>query len=238
MMDAPLSLDHVFDFLADEPQPEPELIEEEDDWLMASVTPSRATMFPHRTYEVGGPSTAAPEVPYLVGRPLLVVACRVALHHQEIGGLCVQTKNLEQGYGTLVRKIEDHELTMDTVVEIETQVSKMQDKEVRAENQQLRARLNATEGDEGLLVSYVLWMEEHITITYEVGGPSTAAPEVPYLVGRPLLVVACRVALHHQEIGGLCVQTKNLEQGYGTLVRKIEDVSNAQVNDDIAMGDL
>ncbi|GKD02351.1 hypothetical protein Tco_1177325 [Tanacetum coccineum] len=37
--------------------------------------------FQHSTYEVGGPSLAAPEAPALVGRPLSMVASRVALHH-------------------------------------------------------------------------------------------------------------------------------------------------------------
>ncbi|GKC41557.1 hypothetical protein Tco_1059279 [Tanacetum coccineum] len=119
-MDAPLSPDHVFDFLADEP--EPELVEVpvaingwiEDDEFVGNPKvvdgpyhAPRDTGSPPSTYEVGGPSTAAPEAPFLVGQPLLIVARRVAMHHQDIRGLCIRAENLEHGYGTLVRKMED-----------------------------------------------------------------------------------------------------------------------------------
>nr|GEZ34405.1 hypothetical protein [Tanacetum cinerariifolium] len=44
-MNAPLSPDHVFDFFAAEP-------DEDDEWLMALVTPLRATVTVSSTYEV------------------------------------------------------------------------------------------------------------------------------------------------------------------------------------------
>nr|GEU98643.1 reverse transcriptase domain-containing protein [Tanacetum cinerariifolium] len=50
--------------------------EEDDDWLMASVTPPRATSFQLSTYEVGGPSAVVPEEPYLMRCHLPVVAAR------------------------------------------------------------------------------------------------------------------------------------------------------------------
>ncbi|GJT19211.1 hypothetical protein Tco_0877917 [Tanacetum coccineum] len=74
--------------------------------------------------------------------------------------------------------------------------------------------------------------------TYEVGGPSTAALEAPFPIGQPLLVVARQVTMHHQEIRGLCIRAENLVHGHGTLVRKMEDVSDAQVDDGIAIGEL
>nr|GFA07992.1 hypothetical protein [Tanacetum cinerariifolium] len=54
-----------------------EVMDDDDDddwdddveWLMATVTPSRATVTVSSTYEVGGPSTAAAEGPSF---PLLV----------------------------------------------------------------------------------------------------------------------------------------------------------------------
>nr|GFD50882.1 hypothetical protein [Tanacetum cinerariifolium] len=59
----------------DEPMKNPGFDEEEElnefmddeveEWLMALVTPSRATVIVPRTYEVGGPSTATP-----MGHPL------------------------------------------------------------------------------------------------------------------------------------------------------------------------
>ncbi|GKF65015.1 hypothetical protein Tco_0188463, partial [Tanacetum coccineum] len=53
--------------------------EEDDEWLMALVTPSRATMTVSSTYEVGGPSTAMP-----VGNPLAIMAPGFATQPQVI----------------------------------------------------------------------------------------------------------------------------------------------------------
>nr|GEX37043.1 ribonuclease H-like domain-containing protein [Tanacetum cinerariifolium] len=113
IMDAPLSPDHVFDFLANEPEHERVAMNgwmsrwETQKWLMALVTPSRAIGSPPSTYEVSGPSTVALEAPFPVGQPLLVMARQVAIHHREIEGLCIRAKNLEHEHGTLVRKIQD-----------------------------------------------------------------------------------------------------------------------------------
>nr|GEY55151.1 hypothetical protein [Tanacetum cinerariifolium] len=41
-----------------------------------------------------------------------------------------------------------------------------------------------------------------------------------------------------EEIGGLCIRAENLEHGHETLVRKMEDVSDAQVDDGIVIGEL
>ncbi|GKF68149.1 hypothetical protein Tco_0197828, partial [Tanacetum coccineum] len=51
--------------------------EEDDEWLMAPVTPPRATVIISSTYEVGGPSTATP-----VGYLLAIMAPRVATQPQ------------------------------------------------------------------------------------------------------------------------------------------------------------
>nr|GEW61152.1 hypothetical protein [Tanacetum cinerariifolium] len=58
--------------------------EEDDDWLMDSVTPPRATSFQLSTYELGGPSAAVPEAPYLVRRHLPVVAARTLDEHGKL----------------------------------------------------------------------------------------------------------------------------------------------------------
>ncbi|GKG04296.1 hypothetical protein Tco_0314683, partial [Tanacetum coccineum] len=55
--------------------------DEDDEWLMGPVTPSRATMTVSSTYEVGGPSMATP-----VGHPLAIMAPGVATQPQEDGG--------------------------------------------------------------------------------------------------------------------------------------------------------
>ncbi|GJX05238.1 hypothetical protein Tco_0191154 [Tanacetum coccineum] len=89
----------------DEGEEESKDWDEDDDWLMAPVTPPRATMFPGSTYEVGGPSTATPELPFPVRRPPFMVVDSVAVHHEEIGGLCVRVENLEHAHRTLTRKM-------------------------------------------------------------------------------------------------------------------------------------
>ncbi|GJV14953.1 hypothetical protein Tco_1360276 [Tanacetum coccineum] len=64
--------------------------EVDDEWLMASVTPPPMPAVPlPSTFEVGGPSTAAPVPPFPMGRPLPEVVSSVAVHHEEIGGLCI-----------------------------------------------------------------------------------------------------------------------------------------------------
>ncbi|GJV51192.1 hypothetical protein Tco_1446933 [Tanacetum coccineum] len=79
--------------------------EDDEDWLIAPVTPPRATTL-YTTYEVGGPSSAAPEAPHQVGHPLFVVATRDALHHQELAALhrdeIIQRRTL-----SLVRRVDD-----------------------------------------------------------------------------------------------------------------------------------
>nr|GEV13410.1 putative reverse transcriptase domain-containing protein [Tanacetum cinerariifolium] len=116
-MDVPLLQDHAFDFFAVEPVPglaeapttkmgglsgtchwEDEEVEE---WLMALVTPPRATVTVLSTYEVGGPSTATP-----MGHPLTTMASGVATQLQVIDDLYVRMSNLEYMHEELVKKIE------------------------------------------------------------------------------------------------------------------------------------
>ncbi|GKB64737.1 hypothetical protein Tco_0920923 [Tanacetum coccineum] len=78
-------------------------------------------------WEVGGPSTAAPGPLFPVGRPFPEVVNSVAVHHEEIGGLCVRIENLKHAHGVLVRKIGD-EQAMTKVGEVEDRVLDMQDK--------------------------------------------------------------------------------------------------------------
>ncbi|GKF57137.1 hypothetical protein Tco_0170674, partial [Tanacetum coccineum] len=80
--------------------------EEDDDWLMALVTPPRATSFQLSSYEVGGASLVVPEAPYHMGCPLPVVAARVALHHEEIRALCMRADKMKYMQTSLVRKVD------------------------------------------------------------------------------------------------------------------------------------
>nr|GFA69213.1 hypothetical protein [Tanacetum cinerariifolium] len=75
--------------------------EEVEEWLMAPVTPPRATVTVPITYEVRGPSTAIP-----VGHPLTTMASGVATQPQVIDDLCVRTSNLEYRHGELVKKMK------------------------------------------------------------------------------------------------------------------------------------
>nr|GEU31470.1 reverse transcriptase domain-containing protein [Tanacetum cinerariifolium] len=114
-MDVPLLLDHVFDFFVAEPVPglakAPTKIsglsgtyhweDEDEEWLMAPLTPPRAIMTVPSTYEVEGLSTATP-----VGHPLTTIASGVATQPQVIDDLCVRMSNLEYRHGELVKKME------------------------------------------------------------------------------------------------------------------------------------
>nr|GEV86364.1 hypothetical protein [Tanacetum cinerariifolium] len=172
-MDAPLSLDHAFDFFAaepvsglaeapnnqnrwiewdvplggkmDEPMENPgfdedeeldefmdddkDVLDEDEEWLMAPVTPPRATVTVLSTYDVGGPSTAT-------------------------------MSNLEYRHGEFVKKmvkVSDVEVADSiTIGEIHPRVATVEE--------QLRTKVAEMESPEGILMSYMLWMEERLTI--------------------------------------------------------------------------
>nr|GEV88752.1 putative reverse transcriptase domain, ribonuclease H-like domain, aspartic peptidase domain protein [Tanacetum cinerariifolium] len=89
-------------------------IEEAEEWLMAMVMPSRATVTVPSTYEVGGPSTATP-----VGHPLTTIASGVATQPQMIDDLCVRMSNLEYRHRELVKKIEINQQLQTILFEME-----------------------------------------------------------------------------------------------------------------------
>ncbi|GKA03991.1 hypothetical protein Tco_0676772 [Tanacetum coccineum] len=100
--------------------------DEDDEWLMALVTPPRANVTISSTYEVGGPSTAMP-----VGHPLAIMAPGVATQPQVIDDLCIQMDNLEYRHGVLTRRMEavsDVEVANSIVVgEIHPRVTTMEE---------------------------------------------------------------------------------------------------------------
>ncbi|GJU63529.1 hypothetical protein Tco_1245364 [Tanacetum coccineum] len=69
--------------------------------------------------------------------------------------------------------------------------------------------------------------------TYEVGGPSTAAAE-----GHSLTLLAPGVPVPPLVIEDLCTRMGNLEYGHGQLVKKVIQVSDAEVADGIAIGEI
>nr|GEV35434.1 hypothetical protein [Tanacetum cinerariifolium] len=76
--------------------------DDEVEWLMAPVTPPRATMTVLRTYEIGGPSTAV-----LEGLSSPLPAPRLPVPPTVIENLSTNLGNLEYRHRVLVRKIED-----------------------------------------------------------------------------------------------------------------------------------
>nr|GEZ82074.1 hypothetical protein [Tanacetum cinerariifolium] len=175
-----------------------DVLDEDDEWLMAPVTPPRATVTVSSTYEVGGPSTATS-----VGHTLTTMASRVATQPQMIDGLCVRMSTLEYRHGELVKKmvkvsdgkvansitigeihsrvatVEEQVYVMesqavqliavprqDVIVGLSQQIQTLQMTLHGAElqNQQLRTRVAEMDSREGILMSYMLWMEERLTV--------------------------------------------------------------------------
>ncbi|GKB75941.1 hypothetical protein Tco_0942836 [Tanacetum coccineum] len=159
----------------DEPMVDPEFDEEEmddddgweedDEWLMAPVTPLRATP---------------------VGHPLAIMAPGVATQPQVIDDLCTQMDSLEYRHGTLTRRMEavsDSEVANSTAIGeihprvtiVEEQVQTLQTALHGAElqNQRLRTRVAEMESREGTMMSYMLWVEERLTVLEKrLTGPS------------------------------------------------------------------
>nr|GEV76897.1 hypothetical protein [Tanacetum cinerariifolium] len=69
--------------------------------------------------------------------------------------------------------------------------------------------------------------------TYEVGGPSTTAAE-----GHSLTMLAPGFPVRSSMIENLCTRMGNLEYGIGLLVKKVITVSDAEVADSIAIGEV
>nr|GFD02003.1 hypothetical protein [Tanacetum cinerariifolium] len=85
------------------------------------------------------------------------------------------------------------------------------------------------------LMAPVMPLRATVTVpsTYEVGGPSTATP-----MGHPFTTIASGVATQPQVIDDLCVRMSNLEYRQEELVKKMEIVSDTEVADSIAIGEI
>nr|GEU66627.1 zf-CCHC domain-containing protein/UBN2 domain-containing protein [Tanacetum cinerariifolium] len=199
MDQAPAAFDgfapHWFD-----PEVNEEVMDDDDwdvevEWLMASVTPQRATMTVPSTYKVGGPSTIAIEGPYFpLPAPGLHVPPTVI---EDLGN---RLGNLEYRHGVLTRKMEEvmESQTVQVVSRLEEIKTRVQQVEIRLdtypsgqmtvpgqnviagsseqvqtlqmalheielENQQLRTRVVEMESHMGIVIPYMLWMEERLT---------------------------------------------------------------------------
>nr|GEY72619.1 hypothetical protein [Tanacetum cinerariifolium] len=72
-----------------------------------------------------------------------------------------------------------------------------------------------------------------VSSTYEVGGPSTAAVEGPF---APLPALGLPVP--PTAIEDLSIRLGNLEYRHGVLIRKMEEISDVEVADSIAIGEI
>nr|GEY39216.1 hypothetical protein [Tanacetum cinerariifolium] len=184
----------------DEPMVDPEVNEEEVDdddwddeveWLMAPVTPPRATITVSSSYEVEGPSVVAIEGPYFpLPAPELPVPPTV------IEDLGTRLGNLEYRHGVWTRKMEETVQVVSRLEEIETRVQQVESRldtypsgqmtvpghdviarsseqvqtlqtalhETELQNQQLRTRVAEMESHMGIVMPYMLWMEERLTV--------------------------------------------------------------------------
>ncbi|GJX98413.1 hypothetical protein Tco_0355432, partial [Tanacetum coccineum] len=79
-----------------------------------------------------------------------VMALGVATQPHVIDDLCIQMDNLEYRHGVLMRKIET---TLQTTLH-----------GAELQNQQLRTRVAEMESREGTIMSYMMWMEERLTV--------------------------------------------------------------------------
>nr|GEY25490.1 hypothetical protein [Tanacetum cinerariifolium] len=165
--------------------------EDNVEWLMAPVTPPRATMAVSSTYEVGGPSTSAIEGP---SSPL--PAPGLPVPPTVIEDLSTRLGNLEYRLGVLMRKMEevsDAEVAESIatgeihprVATVREQVQVMESqagqvvsrlKEIETRVHQVESRVDthpsgqmAVQGQDvivgsSILMSYMLWMEERLTV--------------------------------------------------------------------------
>nr|GEY69741.1 putative reverse transcriptase domain-containing protein [Tanacetum cinerariifolium] len=144
--------------------------EEVEEWLMVPVTPSRATVTVHSTYEVGGPSTATP-----MGHPLTTTVSGVATQLHVIDDLCVRMSNLEYRHEELVKnmkKVSDVEVAdciaigeiYPRVTTLEGQVQTLQTSLHGAwfQNQQLQTRLSVMENRKANVVVDALSIKERL----------------------------------------------------------------------------
>nr|GFA55549.1 hypothetical protein [Tanacetum cinerariifolium] len=142
----------------------PQWINDDVEWLMAPVTPPRATVTVSSTYEVRGPSTAAVE-----GSSFPLPAPGLPVPPTVIEDLSTRLGNLEYRHRVLMRKIEevsDAEVADSIaigeihprVATVEEQVQTLQMALHGAElqNQQLRTRVAEMESREGTMMSYML----------------------------------------------------------------------------------
>ncbi|GJZ47975.1 hypothetical protein Tco_0601807 [Tanacetum coccineum] len=96
------------------------------------------------------------------------------------------------------------------------------------------------ESDNEWLMAPVMPPRATVTLlsNYEVGGPSTTTPETLLLAGQPFLDMTHGTSMPPLVFEDLYVRMSNLEYGHRALVKKMGTVSDAQVADSIAVGEI
>ncbi|GKB48658.1 reverse transcriptase domain-containing protein, partial [Tanacetum coccineum] len=77
-----------------------------------------------------------------------------------------------------------------------------------------------------------------LSSTYKVGGPSTTIPGTLLPARQPYLNMAHRISMPPSVIEDLCMRMGNLEYKNEALVKKIGTMSDAEVADNIAVGEI
>ncbi|GJR27372.1 hypothetical protein Tco_1103604 [Tanacetum coccineum] len=77
-----------------------------------------------------------------------------------------------------------------------------------------------------------------LSSTYEVEGPSSTTPGTLFHAGQPFTVMTHGTSVPPSVIDDLCVRMGNLKYGHVVLVKKMGTVSDAQVADDISIGEI
>nr|GEW94850.1 hypothetical protein [Tanacetum cinerariifolium] len=161
----------------------------EVEWLMSPVTPPRATMTVSSTYEVGGPSNTAIEgpsfplpVPGLPMPPTAIedLGTRLSGYSEEqVQVVETQTVQLVSRLEEIETKVQQVENRLDTypsgqmtvpgqdvIAGSSEQVQTLQPTlhETELQNQQLRTRVAEMESHMGIVMPYMLWMEDRLTV--------------------------------------------------------------------------
>nr|GEY39397.1 putative reverse transcriptase domain-containing protein [Tanacetum cinerariifolium] len=118
--------------------------DDDDEWPIAPVTPPRATMIVSSTYEVGDPSRAMP-----LGHPLAIME-----------PIIKEVSDAEAADSIAIREIHPRVAIMEE--QVQTLQTALHGAELQ--NQQLRTRVAEMESREGTMMSYMLWMEECLTV--------------------------------------------------------------------------
>nr|GFA26186.1 hypothetical protein [Tanacetum cinerariifolium] len=171
--------------------------DEDEEWLMAPVTPPRATVTVSSTYEVGGLSMATmSNLEYrheeLVKKMVRVSDAEVAdsiiireIHppvatvEKQVYVMASQTVQVVSRLEEIETRVQQVESRVDTypsgqmalpgqdvIVRLSQQVQTLQTTlhEAKLQNQELRTRVAEMKSREGILMSYMLWMEECLTV--------------------------------------------------------------------------